>query len=467
MSVWPEPVPFAKELEIRREEFLAGNCRNARPFPGPRILAAASWLHSLISALAMPTKLRRFSSCRATNKRLAMRLREPRSTYLLRRIVLSLPLLLIGCTGIPEAEFAAYLEAVSAARSVSETILVDYDTTRRSVDTLDTQSNSAVEAENSDPLADYDPNATNTSQHSIIDTRVQAWDAISRYNETLTALVSGESAVRLRKRMGTLVSSLQNVSTSLGTAITGFDVLLPTIEKFIVLAERARATSEFEEAIRRARPIIHEIITRVLIADTTTYAAEKGILLDDHLDKATRSMRTICRTMARIAREHAEPLANKHPEQVQRKSAVEQEMKDIIGAFGRDVEIKFDNKQFSVKESGLSNYPSPPDGLKPYSELVQSQLEQLLGKMREADELRLSQEQARKEYKSTLDSYVRILKKINVTMLAIELQLGKPTNLQSLVTEITALTIKLRSDIELLRKRELGALTEQSQMEAA
>ncbi len=387
-----------------------------------------------------------------------MKLLIRRQTDLLRSLMLSLTLLLVGCTGIPEAEFASYLEAVTAARTASESLLVDYDATRRSVDALDLQTNGAVESETGDSLANYDPGAPSNNEGSIIESRVQAWDAIARYNEALTALASGESAERLGKRFGTLGSSLQSVSTSLGATVAGFDVLLPTVGQFIVLAERAQATSEFEKAIRKARPIIHEVIVKVLIPDTTTYAAEKGIFLDSQLDEATQSMRRISRRMARLAREHDEPLADKHPKQAERRDAVEEEMKAIIGTFESDVKIEFDNRSFTIRENGLSNYPPPLEGSKPYSELVQSQLEQLLGALRETDGLRRAQKMTREEYRDTLDSYVELLNKVKATMLAIENQLGKPQNLQGLVTEITTLTLKLRSDIELLRKTESGVI---------
>ncbi len=392
-----------------------------------------------------------------------MRHRIRRQTDFLRSLMLSLTLLLVGCTGIPEAEFASYLEAVTAARTASESLLVDYDVTRRSVDALDSDTSSAAKAENGDFLANYVPGSPGDNEGSIIESRVQAWDAIARYNEALTALASGESAERLGKRFGTLGSSLQSVTTSLGATVAGFDLLLPTVGQFIVLAERARAISEFEEAIRKARPIIHEMITKVLIPDTTAYAGEKDLLLDSQLLEATRSMQRISRRMARLAREHAEPLVDKHPEQVERRDAVEEEMKTIIGAFNSDVKIKFDNTRFAIKENGLSNYPAPPEGSKPYSELVQSQLEQLLGELRETDKLRRAEKMARVKYKNTLDGYVELLNKVKATMLAIEVQLGKPQNLQGLVTEITTLILKLRSDIELLRKTEAGAIVEPPQ----
>ena len=230
---------------------------------------------------------------------------------------------------------------------------------------------------------------------------------------------------------------------------------MPAIQQFVVLAERARATAEFEKAIKAASPIIRAVVNEVLIPDTRTFAAEKGILIDARLVASTKTVRETARTMVRLANEHDEPVAGSNLERG--KQAAEQELVAVLEAFDIKPKIKIGGQSFKIKDNGLSGYPPPAGTREPYSELAHTQLEQYLTVLRAADATRQAQNNTRGGYKETLDRYVVLLAKIDQAMLAIESQLGKPRDLQAMVGEITTLTLELRSGLEALRKSDAAA----------
>lgn len=359
-----------------------------------------------------------------------------------------------ACAPIPKVEFTAYREAFREARSASEILLVDYAAKSAAADQLE---GIADEDGDGDGLFDPESIAANGNVDSVIQSRIEAWNTIARYNDVLLALAEGKSVDEVASGFNKLTSGIKTVASSFGAAIPGLSIAGDIVSKFLELAEKARLREEFATAIKEGEPIIGMIITEVLIKDTRVFDGIREILADDAINKALSELLKNSRAMARLAAEHDNPPEGSQLVQAKQKTA--NRLGEILEAFKTD-ELNVPKSKVPITTDVTTSPPTKDTTTvgdlstkktinpapTPYTELVQTQLDQLLSAAEAANSLRQQQLDDRQAYHQALKSYVLLLRKMKSSLELVRTQLDAPVDLTAAATEIIGLAISLRSD---------------------
>ncbi len=359
-----------------------------------------------------------------------------------------------ACAPIPKAEFTAYREAFGEARSASEILLVDYAAKSAAADQLE-----GVADEDNDDAGLFDPEtiAVIGNVNSVIQSRIEAWNTIARYNDVLLALAEGKSVDEVASGFSKLTAGIKTVASSFGAAVPGLSIAGDIVSKFLELAEKARLREEFATAIKAGEPIIGMIITEVLIKDTRVFDGTREILADEETHNALSELLKTGRAMARLAAEHDNPPVGSQFAQAKQKTA--NRLGEILEAFNT-VEPDVPKAKVSITTDiatapptkvtttvgDLSTNKTTNPAPTPYTALVQTQLDQLLSAAEAANQLRQQQIDDRQAYHQALRSYVLLLRRMKSSLEVVRKQLDAPVDLTAAATEIIGLAISLRSD---------------------
>ncbi len=396
-------------------------------------------------------------------------LQRPRAPALLTSVFALFLAFTIGCTPVPKAEFSTYKQSFANARAVSEQMLVDYVAKKEAADALDAD----LDDDRNEASRLFDPGTVGASGSDVspIAAHVAAWEVMAQYNAVLTALAAGKSAQEVAGGVSALAENVQSLAMMAGTATPGLGFAVPVISDFLELAEKARTQQEFKEAAQKAHPIIKKIINDVFIPDTKNFDARRELLADESLRFAYGKLQKSGRAAARLDSEHSDPPAGSSF--AAGRTKVLQRFVEIFEAFeaieeyqGQALKTKVGivvdsslaatdpnrSKKVTVRQFGSVKKTNPPPT--PYTELVLTQLQQLLADGEKSANTVVAMAQEREAYHTALHDYVMLLRALEISLDRLQAKVDQPPNMDAMVQTIFVNTIRLRTS---LRKAEAAA----------
>lgn len=365
-------------------------------------------------------------------------------------IVLAVLILLGGCTEIPKAEFGAYQESFTAARTISEEIMTDYLVKRSKGEKFRQQAKVPSAADNPNAIV-FDPNAVDQAvgPDTHIQQRVQAWDTIGRYNDTLAALAEGKSTQEIKSKLNTLTNSVTTLAKGIGAGLPGLGLASEIVGKFLEFAEKARLRAEFVKAVQKGKPIISAIVSKVFIPDTKTFDSERKVLADDALIKAERSVIKHSRAMVQLTAEHKNPAAGSALGKA--KALTRAKLMEVVSEFGLSgtrVRIPTAAGAKAVKVADFGN--TKVANTASYTQLVQTQLDQLLKSVLAEHKKRADVLTYRQDYHQLLAKYVKLLKKMDASLTSVQQAIDRPQNLTTEAQSIFSFVLDIRTSFKKL-----------------
>ena len=172
---------------------------------------------------------------------------------------------LSGCTTVPAKEFGGYRDAFGKARGAAEEILTDYAAARVEFQEQKKKKSKPAKPGRPAPLTDS-IDAFDNANIDHIAIRIQAWDAIAKYNEALARLAEGRSTAEVATAVDGLVSSLSQSPlselTQFASQVTPF---LGTLKALLTEAESEAARQRFYSGLRSGMPLIKQQFINLLL----------------------------------------------------------------------------------------------------------------------------------------------------------------------------------------------------------
>jgi hypothetical protein len=180
-------------------------------------------------------------------------------------LFLLLALGLSACGTIPQTEFTAYRAAFGQARTMGESLILDFDAARA-------ETNRRVAARNPaapEPVLPEIPLTYIPPQleiSTITDTKVRLllWQTINEYNVTLAALASGERVEEVQSSAGQLVDLVSKLGEIGGKVLPGAGALTALAKDIAGQIEMARTAAEFRNAVLGGVPIVRRMLDNCL-----------------------------------------------------------------------------------------------------------------------------------------------------------------------------------------------------------
>lgn len=347
---------------------------------------------------------------------------------------------------LPVVEFGRYRAAFAEAETVAQDVLAEAAVTAVQLAATVAEIEAARQPQPTGvglPPA-FDPTTVGVTGGVAFDieARLRAFAVIGRYNDALLALAEGQTPQRVRSSVTALSANVIAVAEGLGTSVPGFGLATPLIRTFLTAAETARSRAEFARALDQGRPIVDRIIT-FLREDTRTYDQVRHARANRLIDLAGDTANATAVSMARLARDHAEPTDARL---VEAKRSTAGTLQSVLRGFGVDVAV--------LPYRAL---PSSGDGgSAPYSTLVQSQLDQLAQTLREQDVARQRAVADVARHQEVLANYVALLNAMEQALAAVQARLDTPSDVIASAAQLTAFAVRVRSGVAVLRARPIG-----------
>jgi hypothetical protein len=247
-------------------------------------------------------------------------------------VAICLPLGLLACAQIPVTELSGYRAAFDQAQTTSQEVLVDFD--RTLVESKQRVKDKDGEAVWQPFPSDWNQVVGQGADASDPDTRVrvQAFEVIKRYNDSLGRLAEGKSSAELSASVGGLADSATQFATLAGAAVAPpLAALGPLLSAWAEQLEKARLAKEFRKALQEGAPVVNKMLD-VLIADAGSHYNMRAEINNEKRGLILKATTRQLRILIGLLNSHAAPAG-----QFESLEKISKEVNNTLAPMGKDL----------------------------------------------------------------------------------------------------------------------------------
>lgn len=334
-----------------------------------------------------------------------------------------------GCTIVPQQEFSEYTQAFNEAKSATEQLLLDLDTSKKIVEKIKNTRNPPAVQAGPFPLK-VDLAAFGSPEIDPVGARRVYLEAVSKFNTVLTDLAAGKKPEEVRNSVDSLISGLNNVAGLIGETLPIPGVAGGLISTVIGQLQQARNRQQFVAALQAGAPIVDGILDLFRKDAEDVYTIMAGVATID-ADHQTDLVFDLSEQMKKVAADHKAP---------------EGDVAGDLGKIEKKLRIVLDQAGLTEQQGHMSNLPTTGDNK--FDRITLSQLQQTLVQAEAAAVKYTAIIDKQKAYHDLVVSYGLLLLKTRQTLSVARGSLDKPADLRAQATELIEFVFNVKRDWE-------------------